>query len=236
MKKVIIATLVLTVALFGVASAVAGNDHGGGHQPVTLCHKPGTPAEHTITVDDNAQVLGHLAHGDYLGPCRETPPPPETDVCPNIEGTQAAVPEGMVIDDNGDCVAEDTTPETPPVETPPGGDNPGGSAGHDCTFVGADKDGGVDAYGGTNDDCAPFPAQTVVEQPGSTPICPITVQTVVKQVPKLVVKWRTKLVKKVVYRTKVKVVYRTRVVVKRVSVPVFPDVPGLHKNGVEGNG
>jgi hypothetical protein len=26
-----------------------------------------------------------------------------------------------------------------------------------CKFIGADKDGGVDAYGGTNDDCAPKP-------------------------------------------------------------------------------
>ena len=35
----------------------------GAHSPVTLCHKPGTPAEHTITVDDSA-VPAHLAHGD----------------------------------------------------------------------------------------------------------------------------------------------------------------------------
>jgi hypothetical protein len=44
-----------------------------GHTPVTICHKPGTPAEQTITVDDDA-VPAHIAHGDYLGPCQATPP------------------------------------------------------------------------------------------------------------------------------------------------------------------
>jgi hypothetical protein len=42
-----------------------------GHTPVTICHKPGTPAEKTLIVDDSA-VPGHLRHGDYLGPCGET--------------------------------------------------------------------------------------------------------------------------------------------------------------------
>ena len=38
--------------------------------------------------------------------------PPPTDVCPNIDGNQAAVPDGMVKDDTGNCV-------TPPATTEP---------------------------------------------------------------------------------------------------------------------
>lgn len=34
----------------------------------TICHKPGTPAEATLSVSGNA-VAAHLAHGDFLGPC-----------------------------------------------------------------------------------------------------------------------------------------------------------------------
>jgi outer membrane biosynthesis protein TonB len=36
---------------------------------VTICHKPGTPAEQTKKVPQPA-VKGHLDHGDYLGPCK----------------------------------------------------------------------------------------------------------------------------------------------------------------------
>jgi hypothetical protein len=43
----------------------------------TLCHQPGTPAEQTLVVPDSA-VPGHLDHGDYLGPCEDTPPPTTT--------------------------------------------------------------------------------------------------------------------------------------------------------------
>ena len=35
---------------------------------VTICHKPGTPAEKTKQVPEPA-VKGHLGHGDHLGPC-----------------------------------------------------------------------------------------------------------------------------------------------------------------------
>jgi hypothetical protein len=35
---------------------------------VPICHKPGTPGEHTLTVPENA-LPGHLDHGDFLGPC-----------------------------------------------------------------------------------------------------------------------------------------------------------------------
>src|SRR5918998_2855002 len=37
-------------------------------QKVTICHKPGTPAEKTMEVPKSA-VDGHLRHGDHRGPC-----------------------------------------------------------------------------------------------------------------------------------------------------------------------
>ena len=48
------------------------DDHGPGDDQyknkVLLCHKPG-PHQHTIRVAPSA-VPAHLAHGDYLGPCK----------------------------------------------------------------------------------------------------------------------------------------------------------------------
>jgi hypothetical protein len=40
-------------------------------QKVTICHKPGTPAEQTKEVPKSA-VDGHLGHGDREGPCETT--------------------------------------------------------------------------------------------------------------------------------------------------------------------
>lgn len=51
--------------------------------------------------NDNPGPAGTCPGGD-------TPPP--TDVCPNIDGDQAEVPDGMVKDDEGNCV----TPTPPP--------------------------------------------------------------------------------------------------------------------------
>jgi len=35
---------------------------------ITICHKPGTPAEKTMEIPVNA-LKGHLKHGDYVGAC-----------------------------------------------------------------------------------------------------------------------------------------------------------------------
>jgi len=54
-----------------------GNGKAGdsqGHNKVTICHKPGTPAEKTKQVPKPA-VDGHLGHGDYLGECKEEETP-----------------------------------------------------------------------------------------------------------------------------------------------------------------
>lgn len=39
-------------------------------EKITLCHKPGTSAQHTLTVSANA-AQAHLNHGDTIGPCAE---------------------------------------------------------------------------------------------------------------------------------------------------------------------
>jgi hypothetical protein len=50
-------------------------------QMVTLCHKPGTPAEKTLVLPA-AAAGGHLGHGDSLGPCPEAPPAVPTSTLP----------------------------------------------------------------------------------------------------------------------------------------------------------
>jgi len=48
--------------------------------PVTICHKPGTPAEKTMTLPAVAALGGHMVHGDTLGPCGTPVPPTPTPV------------------------------------------------------------------------------------------------------------------------------------------------------------
>lgn len=137
MKKLtMLITLIVTLMLgvYGAALATSQyDDPGGGHTPVVICHKPGTPAQQELTVDDDA-VPAHLAHGDTLGPC----PPEETTVEPPEETTVAPPPpcdrDGVdtdgngFVDEPGDCeedevTSEPTTPEEttvlPPEETQP---------------------------------------------------------------------------------------------------------------------
>lgn len=54
---------------------------------------------------------------DPDGECYIPPPPPPTDECPNIDGTQSEVPAGMVKDDEGNCVLP--PPPPPPVDVCP---------------------------------------------------------------------------------------------------------------------
>ncbi|MBU0732456.1 hypothetical protein KKC88_06295 [Patescibacteria group bacterium] len=42
----------------------------GEDEEMVICHKPGTPAENTMTINGN-NWPGHEAHGDYLGPCTD---------------------------------------------------------------------------------------------------------------------------------------------------------------------
>jgi uncharacterized repeat protein (TIGR01451 family) len=132
-----------SIALFG------GGPHGGGHIEVTVCHKPGTPAQQTLMFDDDGWET-HIGHGDTLGQCKPLPvdvclnleglqetvpdgyylkdgeckltPPPPTDVCPNLEGNQSEVPDGYVLgeDENGrPACVEKEEPPPPPVDKCP---------------------------------------------------------------------------------------------------------------------
>ena len=70
---------------------------------VTICHKPGTPAQKTKRVPQQA-LDGHLGHGDYEGPWKECPKEcPETcdndGKCPQCPG---GCPEHSTCMDN-DC-------------------------------------------------------------------------------------------------------------------------------------
>jgi hypothetical protein len=54
----------------------------GSQETVTICHKPGTPAEQTLVLPKSA-VPAHLRHGDYEGACSEVEPAPvPTDTLP----------------------------------------------------------------------------------------------------------------------------------------------------------
>jgi hypothetical protein len=65
MKKLLFAlTAVILAGVPGVNSA----------DSILICHKPGTSAEQTLEVDNNA-APGHLRHGDTLGACGIQPPP-----------------------------------------------------------------------------------------------------------------------------------------------------------------
>jgi uncharacterized repeat protein (TIGR01451 family) len=93
---------------------------------ITICHAAGqadTTKFVTLTLSENA-VFGNGGHFyndgtpraghelDYFGPCVT---PPGDDVCPNIDGVQHSVPDGMVKDEHGNCV----TPPPPPPPPPP---------------------------------------------------------------------------------------------------------------------
>jgi len=93
---------------------------------VTICHgagQDGTTKFVTLTISVNA-VYGNGGHfyengtpqagheQDYFGACIT---PPSDDVCPNIEGDQHSIPDGMVKDAHGNCV-------TPPPPPPPSSD------------------------------------------------------------------------------------------------------------------
>jgi phosphodiesterase/alkaline phosphatase D-like protein len=65
-----------------------------------------------------AILLAPTAPAFALGelPPVETPPaPPVVDLCPNIDGAQASIPGGMILDGSGNCVTPPPTDTTPPV-------------------------------------------------------------------------------------------------------------------------
>ncbi|MFZ0548460.1 MAG: hypothetical protein WAM60_23630 [Candidatus Promineifilaceae bacterium] len=79
---------------------------------VTICHKPGTPAQKTMTLPE-AALGGHLGHGDTIGPCSDStatpvPPPP---------GPTATIPPTPGDGGNGSMVTICHKPGTPAQQT-----------------------------------------------------------------------------------------------------------------------
>ena len=125
------------LAIVGATSARVASDSSGSAAAVwlaskpefvTFCHVAGReedPANSVTLTLPYGAVFGQAGHfnedgtpnagheQDHLGAC--SPPPPPTDVCPNIEGNQATVPAGMVKDEQGNCV----TPPPPPTDVCP---------------------------------------------------------------------------------------------------------------------
>jgi len=98
-----------------VASILNGQGHAG--------HADIIPAfsytdHHGVTHSFPGQNLGTDYNGStgaaVLANGCQIPPPPTVaaDVCPNIEGSQSTVPDGDIVDANGDCVPAPTTPTT----------------------------------------------------------------------------------------------------------------------------
>ena len=88
-----------------------------GHVPVTVCHKPGSPAEKSLTVDESA-VPGHLGHGDYLGEC-VTAPSPEPDPSPEPEPEPTPDPEPEEPEQPAEPEQPEETVEEPDVPEVP---------------------------------------------------------------------------------------------------------------------
>lgn len=167
----------LFLLTLGIASSVAlANPPGGPHEPVTICHKPGTPAEQTLVVDDDA-VPGHLGHGDYLGVCKgQTTPTDTTPTTPT--DTTPTTPTDTV-----STTPTETTP-TEPTPTTPENDN----LCDDGLPPDAGKDGQVPASGNTNDDCdhsvvppAPPASSSVTQTTTSSPPTVVTVKPLEKK-------------------------------------------------------
>lgn len=60
---------------------------------ISICHKPGTPAEKTLVLPPSA-IPGHLGHGDLLGPCPGLVAPPTSTlpISPTFPMTPSLVP------------------------------------------------------------------------------------------------------------------------------------------------
>ncbi len=58
---------------FGVAALLAASVAWAQPPRVTICHKPGKPAQKTLTLPYPAAMSHIRAHGDTMGPCRPTP-------------------------------------------------------------------------------------------------------------------------------------------------------------------
>jgi hypothetical protein len=154
------AILPLVVGLLA-AAALAGNGNGNGQKP------PG--GDNPCPPSYHAEGDQCVHNGDGGGNCGQNQSDNGGD-------------HGYGHEECGEETPTETTPtETTPTETTPTTPEPPVEPPTHCVPVNADKDGGHDAYGGTNDDCAPAPpvdptspveppAPPVVEPPVEPPV------------------------------------------------------------------
>ena len=84
-----------------------------GYTVIKVCIKIGGPGGgSTWTFGPGNGSAGPFAYGISHVVVTTGPLPPPEDVCPNIRGDQAEVPEGMIIDREGNCVPEEPQPPT----------------------------------------------------------------------------------------------------------------------------
>lgn len=80
-------TFLIAFAL-SIAAMVVPAHAAGLSNSVTICHKPGSPAEKTLNLPQSA-IQGHLNHGDQLNACEERPlctaPPQPLAIDPGTE-------------------------------------------------------------------------------------------------------------------------------------------------------
>jgi hypothetical protein len=84
MKRPVSVLVTLTLLVLAMAAAVPAQ----AKDKTTICHKPGTPAQKTMKVPDQA-LPGHLGHGDTTGPCDPLSPP--TDDPPDDDDEKVMV-------------------------------------------------------------------------------------------------------------------------------------------------
>ncbi len=77
--------IVFTLLVAVLVSTVTVGSVSAGQEKVTVCHKPGTPAEATLEIAAPA-LNAHLGHGDYEGACTG----PQSDGCTALN---AVVPD-----------------------------------------------------------------------------------------------------------------------------------------------
>lgn len=111
---VTIALTLLALAAVGIIGATTSWATGGGHQPVTVCHKPGTPAQQDLTFDQAALWQAHLRHGDTLGPRPPLPTPtPEPTWTPTPDPTPTTSPTAAPSPTSSPSPSPSSTPTTP---------------------------------------------------------------------------------------------------------------------------
>jgi hypothetical protein len=79
--KLLIAGVATSAVVFAATSPGYAQVRPGPQDVVTVCHKPGTAAEKTLTLPRKAPEAHIRAHGDTEGPCVLVPEP---SACPSI--------------------------------------------------------------------------------------------------------------------------------------------------------